>query len=70
VLIESDGDRARCTATLLATHIHRDDDPGAPFQIGDRLAGEAGRRDAGWRLRRLGLDLVCADGHPPGQAAG
>ncbi len=70
VLIEFDGDRARCTATLLATHVHRDDDPGAPLQIGGRLTGEAARSDAGWRLRRLGLDLVWADGDPPGQASG
>ena len=69
VLIELDGDRARFTATLLATHIHRDDDPGAPLQIGGRLTGEAARRDAGWRLRRLGLDLVWTDGDPPSQAS-
>jgi hypothetical protein len=70
VLIELDGDRARFTATLLATHIHRDDDPGAPFHIGGRLTGQAARRDAGWRLHRLGLDLVWTDGDPPGQASG
>jgi hypothetical protein len=70
VLIESDDDRARFTATLLATHIHRDDDAGAPLQIGGRLTGEAARGDAGWRLRRLGLDLVWTDGDPPGQASG
>jgi SnoaL-like domain len=70
VLIELDGDRARFTATLLATHIHRDDDPGAPLQIGGRLTGEAARADAGWRLRRLGLDLVWTDGDPAGQASG
>jgi hypothetical protein len=70
VLLELDDDRARFTATLLATHIHRDDDPGAPLQIGGRLSGEAARSDAGWRLRRLGLDLVWTDGDPPGQASG
>jgi hypothetical protein len=70
VLIELDDDRARFTATLLATHIHRDDDPGAPLQIGGRLTGEAARSDAGWRLRRLGLDLAWTDGDPPGQASG
>ena len=70
MLIELDGDRARFTATLLATHIHRDDDPGAPLQIGGRLSGEAARGDAGWRLRRLGLDLVWTDGDPPGEASG
>jgi hypothetical protein len=68
-LIELDGDHARFTATLLATHIHRDDDPGAPLQIGGRLTGEAARRDAGWRLRHLELDLVWTDGDPPGQAS-
>ena len=70
VLIELDGDRASFTATLLATHIHRDDDPGAPLQIGGGLTGEAGRGDAGWRLRSLGLDLVWTDGDPPGHARG
>ena len=70
VLIELDGDRGRFTATLLATHIHRDDDPGAPLQIGGRLSGEAARSDAGWRLRRLELDLVWTDGDPPRQASG
>jgi hypothetical protein len=69
VLIELDGDRARFTATLLATHVHRDDDPGAPLQIGGRLTGEAARGDAGWRIRRLGLDLVWTDGDPPGQTS-
>jgi hypothetical protein len=68
-LIELHGDRARFTATLLATHIHRDDDPGAPLHIGGRLTGEAARGDAGWRLRRLGLDLVWTDGDPPRQAS-
>lgn len=70
VLIALDGDGARFTATLLATHIHRVDDPGAPLQIGGRLTGEAARSDEGWRLRRLGLDLVWTDGDPPGQASG
>ena len=70
VLVELDGDRGRFTATLLATHIHRADDPGAPLQIGGRLSGEAARSDAGWRLRRLELDLVWTDGDPPRQASG
>lgn len=69
VLIELDGDRATFTATLLATHIHRGDDPGAPLQIGGRLTGEAARADAGWRLSRLGLDIVWTDGDPPGRAS-
>jgi hypothetical protein len=70
VLIDLDADRARFAATLLATHVHRDDDPGAPLHIGGRLTGEAARTDAGWRLRRLGLDLVWTDGDPPRQASG
>ena len=70
VLVELDGTRAEFTATLLATHVHRDDDPGAPLQIGGRLTGEAAGGDTGWRLRRLELDLVWTDGDPPGRAAG
>jgi hypothetical protein len=70
VLVELDGDRAEFKATLLATHVHRDDDPGAPLQIGGRLTGEAGGGDAGWRLRRLELDLVWTHGDPPGRATG
>ncbi|HEY1515325.1 MAG TPA: nuclear transport factor 2 family protein [Solirubrobacteraceae bacterium] len=69
VLIDLDGDRAQFTATLLATHIHRGDDPGAPLQIGGGLTGEAVRGDAGWRLCRLELDLVWTDGDPPGRAS-
>jgi hypothetical protein len=69
VLIDVDDDRAQFTATLLATHIHRGDDPGAPLQIGGGLIGEAVRGDAGWRLRRLELDLVWTDGDPPGRAS-
>jgi hypothetical protein len=65
VLVDLDADRARFTATLLATHIHRDDDPGEPLRIGGHLTGEAGRGDEGWRLRRLELDLVWTDGDPP-----
>lgn len=70
VLVEVDGNRAEFTATLLATHVHRDDDPGAPLQIGGRLTGEAAGGDTVWRLRRLELDLVWTDGDPPGRAAG
>lgn len=66
VLIALAGDHARFTATLLATHIHRDDDPAVPLQISGRLTGEAARSDAVWRLRRLELDLVWTDGDPPG----
>ena len=69
VLIDLDDDRAQFTATLLATHIHRGDDPGAPLQIGGRLTGDAVRGDAGWRLRRLELDLVWTDGDPPVRAS-
>jgi hypothetical protein len=52
VLIQLIGDRASFTATLLATHIHRDDDPGAPLQIGGRLTGEAARSDAAHDTRQ------------------
>jgi hypothetical protein len=69
VLVDLGSDRAEFTATLLATHVHRDDDPGAPLQIGGRLTGEAAGSDAGWRLRRLELDLVWTDGDPPGRVA-
>ena len=69
VLIELDGDRARFTATLLATHIHRDDDPGAPLRIGGLLNGDAARGDPGGRLSRLELDLVWTDGDPPRRAS-
>ena len=62
--------RGSSTATLLATHVHRDDDPGAGLQIGGRLTGEAARGDTGWRLHCLELDLVWTDGDPPGRVAG
>jgi hypothetical protein len=66
VLIDLDGDSAELTATLLATHVHRDDDPGAPLQIGGRLTGDAVLGDDGWRLRRLELGLVWTAGDLPG----
>ena len=69
VLIDLEDDRAGFTATLLAAHIHRGDDPGAPLQIGGRLTGEAARGRAGWRLRRLEFDVVWTHGDPPGRAS-
>jgi hypothetical protein len=64
-LIDVDGDRANLQATLYATHLHRPEDPGAPFHIGGRFTGEAMRTADGWRLRRLHLELIWTEGDPP-----
>ncbi|MGW0702212.1 nuclear transport factor 2 family protein [Streptomyces sp. NPDC002867] len=77
-LVEIDGDRARVSGNLIATHLH----PHAatprrppettgtpePFQVGDRFEGEAVRTDAGWRFTRLAFEVVWTHGTPPGQA--
>jgi hypothetical protein len=75
-LVELDGDRARVSGNLIATHLHPGPDPapGAPpgaaeiFQVGDRFEGDAVRTDAGWRFERLAFELVWSRGAPPGPA--
>jgi SnoaL-like domain len=63
--IDVDGDHANLRAKLLATHVHRSDDPGELFHIGGRVDGEARRTEGGWRLRRVRLDLTWTQGDPP-----
>lgn len=59
-------DSAHVAAALHATHLHRDDDPGAPLHLGARLGAEAVRTGDGWRLRRLAIGVVWTTGDPPG----
>lgn len=64
-VITVEGDRAALTATLHATHLHRDVDPGAPLHIGAEIEGEAIRERDAWRLRRLAVELVWTSGDGP-----
>lgn len=64
-LVTLDGGRAAITATLHATHLHRDDDPGAPLQIGARIDAAATRTGGAWALHALALDLVWTTGDGP-----
>ncbi|MFE9840256.1 nuclear transport factor 2 family protein [Streptomyces goshikiensis] len=70
-LVEIDGDRARVSASLIATHLHpHAPGPGPspePFQVGDRFEGEAARTAAGWRFTRLAFEVVWTRGTPPGR---
>jgi hypothetical protein len=63
--IRTDGDTATFTARMLACHTHRADDPGRPLFIGATFDGAAARTPGGWRLSRVGLNLVWAMGDPP-----
>lgn len=68
-LIDLAGDRADVEFQLLATHVYADPaEP--PFQVGDRYTGEVVRTAAGWRIRRLALDVVWTRGRPPAMVAG
>ena len=71
IAVGDDGDRrARLRATLHATHLHRDDDPGAALHIGARVAATAVRVDTGWRLRAMSLELVWSEGDAPSPPGG
>lgn len=63
-LVEVDGDRARLTANLMSTHVHRF--TGDLFTAGTLCTAEARRTPVGWRLCRLSLRLVWKSGDPPG----
>ena len=65
-VVTLDGDTAEIGATLHATHVHRDDDPGDPLHIGANIEAEAVRTGTGWRLRKVALDLVWTSGDGPG----
>jgi pyridoxamine 5'-phosphate oxidase family protein len=59
------GIHTRFTAKLIATHVHRDDDPGAHLHIGAVISGMAIRGPSGPRLSRLDIDLVWTEGDAP-----
>lgn len=67
-LITLTEDTAHVSAVLRATHVHRDDDPGAHLHVGARVGAEAGRTADGWRLRRLAIGAVWTEGDPPAEA--
>ncbi|HEX5117422.1 MAG TPA: nuclear transport factor 2 family protein [Pseudonocardiaceae bacterium] len=59
------GDQASLQATLTATHVHRDDDPGEHLHIGGYVDTEARRTPGGWRFTRMAIRLVWTQGDPP-----
>jgi SnoaL-like protein len=63
---DEDEDHADLCATLHATHLHRDDDPGDALHIGARVSARAGPVGSGWRLRSLTLELIWSHGDAPG----
>jgi SnoaL-like domain len=60
-----DGDRASAQATLTATHVHRDDDPGRHLRIGGYIDASAIRATDGWLLTNLTIRLVWTEGDAP-----
>ena len=64
-LVDIDGDRATVKAKFLATHLHREDDPGVIFHIGGDFFADAVRTPDGWRLSKIGLTVVFTEGDPP-----
>jgi hypothetical protein len=63
-VIDVQDDRATVHATLHATHVHRQDDPGGHLRIGAYVDAAAARTPDGWRFRRLAIRLVWTDGDP------
>src|SRR6266545_6800927 len=57
-VVDGAEDHADLRATLHATHLHRDDDPGDALHIGARVSARAAPVDSGWRLRSLILELI------------
>jgi hypothetical protein len=65
-VVDDAEDHAVLRATLHATHLHRDDDPGDALHIGAHVSARAARVDSGWRLRSLVLELIWSHGDAPG----
>lgn len=64
-----DGDRARLSWSLIASHVHHGSPlppaPSAYFQLGGRFSGTARRTPDGWRFDRLRLRIVWTTGTVP-----
>lgn len=58
-------------AHVVSIHVHRAAGTAAParFSAGTIATGEARLTPAGWRLRRLSLQVVWTEGHPRGDGA-
>jgi hypothetical protein len=67
-LVRTDGVSADLEAHVVSIHVHRDPAPGAAprFTAGTRATAGARRTGAGWRLCRLGFQVVWIEGSPTG----
>ncbi|MFE3169361.1 ester cyclase [Streptomyces sp. NPDC059224] len=67
--VEVDGDTARLSWSLIASHVHHGSplppDPTQYFQLGGRFTGTARRTRDGWRFDRLRLRIVWTTGAVP-----
>ncbi|MFJ5639081.1 ester cyclase [Streptomyces sp. NPDC093223] len=67
--VEVDGDTARLSWSLIASHVHHGSplppDPTQYFQLGGRFTGTARRTPEGWRFDRLRLRIVWTTGAVP-----
>ena len=67
-VVDPDGDTtATFSAHVVSIHVHRgtpDAAPAARFSAGTIATGEARLTSAGWRLRRLSLQVVWTEGSP------
>ncbi len=64
-LIDLDGDRATVRANLIATHVHRADEPGSHYDVGEYYRFEMIRTPEGWRISRLNPNGVWTSGVRP-----
>jgi hypothetical protein len=64
--VTRDGDMASARFTLVATHVHREGDPGDHLHIGGHVDAQLIRGPVGWRFRHHRLTLVWTQGDPPG----
>ena len=66
-VVDLAGDSAQLSATLLVTHVHPPQSGRTDLRTGSRIAANALRTPAGWRLRALAIRLVWSRGDlPPG----
>ncbi|MDG6106627.1 nuclear transport factor 2 family protein [Dactylosporangium aurantiacum] len=69
-VVDPDGDTgARFRAHVVSIHVYAAGTAPGRFSAGTIATGEARLTPAGWRLRRLSLQVVWTEGHPPGRAA-
>lgn len=61
-IVDINGDNATVRANLIATHVYRDDKPGAHFDAGMVYHFMAVRTAQGWRFSHVKLERIWSNG--------